>query len=59
VGASQSGCFGEGKNLLPLLEFEPWTIQPIAYSLYRLLQKRINITTYALTVLNPNAVTYD
>jgi len=26
---SWSGCFGEEKNLLTLLVFEPWTIQLI------------------------------
>ena len=28
--------FGENKNLLPLLAFEPWIFQPVATSLYRL-----------------------
>jgi len=26
----QSGLFGEEINLLPLLEFKPWSLQPVA-----------------------------
>jgi hypothetical protein len=33
---SQSGHLGEEINLLPLLGFVPYTIQPVAYSVYRL-----------------------
>jgi len=33
---SQSGWFGEGKNHLLLPWFKPWTIQTIAWSIYRL-----------------------
>jgi len=33
---SRSGRFGYVKIFLPLLEFEPRTIQPVAYSLYGL-----------------------
>jgi hypothetical protein len=33
---SQSGRFGEQKNLFTLQGFEPWTVQPVAQSLYRL-----------------------
>jgi len=29
-----SGCYGEEKSLLFLLEIETCTVQPIAYSLY-------------------------
>lgn len=28
--------FGEEKNILALLDFEPRTLQPIAYSLFRI-----------------------
>jgi hypothetical protein len=31
----QSGHLGEEKNLLPLSGFVPYTIQPVAYSVYR------------------------
>jgi len=27
---SQSGCFGEEKNILLLLASEPWLVQPVA-----------------------------
>jgi hypothetical protein len=33
---SQSKHFGDDKNLLPLMEFEPWTVQPVLQSLYLL-----------------------
>ena len=31
---SVSGSFGEGRNLLALPGFEPWTVPPVAQSLY-------------------------
>jgi len=31
---SQSKHFGDDKNLLPLMEFEPRTVQPVLESLY-------------------------
>jgi len=33
---SLSGHFGDKKDLLPLLKFEPWIVQPVAQSLYGL-----------------------
>ena len=30
---SQSGCFGEEKNILLFLALEPWLVQPVAYLL--------------------------
>jgi hypothetical protein len=32
----RSGLFGEEKNVSPLSAFEPWIIQPVAQSHYRL-----------------------
>ena len=33
---SRSGLFGEEKSLFPLPGFEPWTVQSVAWSLYRM-----------------------
>ena len=44
------GRFRKQKKLLPLSGFEPWVIQPVAYSLYRqccpVLQTCVSISTF-------------
>lgn len=48
---SRSGRFGEEKNIFPLPGLEPWTVQPLVWSLYTL---RILITygRWKLSVTN-------
>jgi len=40
VGSRADVMFWKEKNLLPMLEFEPWAVQPIAWSLYWLQYSR-------------------
>jgi hypothetical protein len=33
---SLAGCFGQAKTLFPRSEYEPWLVQPLAWSPHRL-----------------------
>ena len=47
---NQFGCFGEEKNLLLLLGFEPWAVQPIVCFLIALCLITVQITLLQLVI---------